>query len=116
MATIKLEAVSQRGPKTCEGRSQAVLDGGSFEFTDATEEELAFWNTLEPEEKREVSRASEHRCFYDILHAVMKEESEKGRKQREEEESLSSVGNPQSPRVPDSPPGPETPDSPPVIQ
>jgi hypothetical protein len=115
MATIKLSTGSAR-LKPCAARNPPTLDEGYAEFTDATEEELAFWNTLSDSEKVKLARESENRCFYDAMHDRMKEEARKGEKQQLRDEELSGGAgpNPQSPvSPPDSPPSPNTPGVPP---
>ncbi len=80
MATVKIEAASEKNPHTCKGRKPPVRNGIYYEFQDATEVELAFWNVLSDDERRKLSREAYKRCFFEVLGEVMKNEAEKSRK------------------------------------
>ena len=88
--------------------------GNFFEFQDATEEELAFWNVLDDEEKLSVIVEAYRRCFYDALHEYMQSEAEKGKKIEERENA--STGQPKPSVPPNSPPSPSGPNQPPILQ
>ncbi len=105
MATIKIEAKQgeDKEPKSCGSHEPARRIGNFYEFGDASEEELAFWNTLDESEQREMSDQAYKTCFYDALHDYMKEEAEKGKKLRErQEKEIGGSGG--VPNPPDSPP------------
>jgi predicted Fe-S protein YdhL (DUF1289 family) len=114
MAVIRIEARLEGSLKSCEGRNEPVLGGSFIEFQDATEEELAFWNVLDDEEKAEVVTLAHYRCFFDVLHDLMQREAEKGKKLEEQEAAFSAVEGPGP--APNSPPTPNSPNQPPPIQ
>jgi hypothetical protein len=103
-------------PKACDGKTPAALVGDHYEFPDATEEDLAFWNILGAEEKTDLAMESMHKCFFDLLHDIMREEARKGETQDLKDQAFSGgqQPNPQSPvSPPDSPPTPRSPEQPP---
>ena len=112
MAVIKMEPQSGSAPKSCDDRKEPVLTGGYIEFRDATEEELAFWNVLDEEEKKDVVTESYSRCFFDVLKELMNREADKGKKMERQESSYSTVEQPGPP--PNSPPTPQGPSQPPI--
>jgi hypothetical protein len=112
MATVKIEALSEKYPGQCGGRRAPMRNGRFYEFRDATEEELAFWNVLDDGEKKELTGEAFRRCFFDVLHEFMQVEAEKGRKMKEAE---SSFQQPESEVPPNSPPSPPGPNQPPIL-
>lgn len=60
MATIGIEA-TEEGTEEPEGygdRARPLRNGSCYEFNNVSEEELAFWNTLDREERRKMSDES----------------------------------------------------------
>lgn|SRR5579863_2984971 len=89
MATIRIEAREDEDtpPKSCKEHPQARRQGAFYEFSDSSEEELAFWNTLDKKEKEEMTDEAYERCFHEALHDFMQEEAEKGEAMREREKA-----------------------------
>lgn len=116
MATIRLESTDE-SPKSCGDHSSPVLvkDRGFYEFQDASELELAFWNTLDQGERREMAKRSHDNCFFDLLHERMKEESDKGEKMKKEEDAALG-GETKGPAPPESPPVAPPSGGPPIRQ
>jgi hypothetical protein len=100
-----------KSPSECDGHRPPARNQSCFEFTDATEEELAFWNTLSEEEKKQMTEAAYKKCFFDVLPEAMKVEAEKGQKTKEQEEKEAG-GETVGPKPPDNP---HTPDKGPPI-
>ena len=113
MATITVQTEAGRTVHQCGDRRPPVVRGNFFEFQDASEEELAFWNVLDDDEKLGVTRESYRRCFYDALHEFMRSEAEKGRKMEEEE---AAAEQPKTGVPPNTPPSPSGPNSPPILE
>jgi hypothetical protein len=112
MAVIRIEALSSNPPYVCKGRMPPVKNGIYYDFQDATEEELAFWNVLDEEEKTDIVTAAYGRCFFDVLKEAMRKEAEKGKKLEESESAYAAVMQP-GPQ-PGSPPTPQDPNQPPI--
>jgi hypothetical protein len=89
-----------------------VRNGSYFEFQDATEEELAFWNVLSDEEKHELTVQAFIGCFFHALHEFMKREAEKAKKLEEDSARAEQI----KPGVPPNPPpSPSGPNQPPIL-
>ena len=114
MATIRVQVEENKSLHLCRERSSPVKNGAYFEFQDATEEELAFWNVLDEEEQLRVIAEAYHHCFYDALHEYMQAEAVKGRK-IEEKENVN-LGQPKPDAPPNTPPSPSGPNQPPILQ
>jgi hypothetical protein len=115
LATIKLVTTElERRPKTCEGHASPIFSNGSYEFQDASELELAFWNTLDDEEKHDMAEQATKRCFFDALHDLMKDEAKKGAKIKEEDEANASGAKTDEPPPPQGPPVTPPSGSPPI--
>jgi|SRR5579872_4987102 len=113
MATITVQAEGNKDLHPCKDRNPPVRTGSSVEFRDATEEELAFWNVLDEDEKRGVAMEASRRCFYDALHEYMQSEARKGKKLEDQESAA--IGRPKADIPPDSPPTPSGPNQPPIL-
>jgi hypothetical protein len=112
MATIKIGSVSEKNPHSCKDRKPPVRNGSYFEFQDATEDELAFWNVLSDEEKRELTMQAYKGCFFDVLHESMKQEAGIAKKAQENNARAEQI----KPGVPpNSPPSPSGPNQPPIL-
>ena len=113
MATIRLEAEeSEKNPHSCKERKLPVRNGRYFEFQDATEEELAFWNVLSNDEKRSLITEAYTRCFFDALRDAIKYEADRAKKIQEENASKEL---PKAEMPPNSPPSPPGPGEPPIL-
>src|SRR5690349_2808928 len=112
MATIKMDAGSEKNPHLCKDRKLPVRNGSYLEFQDATEEELAFWNVLTDEEKRVLTREAYKRCFFDALRDAMKYEANRAKKMQEENVTKEppKAGMPPNPH-----PSPSGPGEPPIL-
>ena len=111
MATIRIQVEAGKTLHLCGQRKPPVVNGNYFEFDDATEEELSFWNVLHDDEKLGVTRESYRRCYYDVLHEFMRSEGIKGKKM--EEKAAAEQSKPAAP--PNSPPSPSGPNQPPIL-
>jgi hypothetical protein len=104
MATITVPTSDFKSqPKVCEERAPPRRSGDNYEFTDATEEHLAFRNTLSDEEKSKVARQAHKTCFFcsfKLLRASKKQEE-----YEERENELGGGGETGRPG-PNSPPQP----------
>ncbi|MFI5421114.1 MAG: hypothetical protein ACHQ1H_09120 [Nitrososphaerales archaeon] len=112
MATIKLEAGSEKNPHSCKERKLPVRNGRYLEFQDATEEELAFWNVLSDVEKRSIAAEAYKRCFFDALRDAIKYEADRAEKIQKENVSKEP---PKAGMPPNSPPSPAGPGEPPIL-
>lgn len=107
MAVIRIDLSGEASVRECSGRETPVKNGSNTEFRDATEEELAFWNVLDNDEKADIAGEAQRRCFFDVLHESMQREAEKARKMSEREAEISAgVERPGTPGAPPSPQGP----------
>jgi hypothetical protein len=117
MATIRVPLRDRESePKKCEGKAPPRRSGTILEFTDATEEQLAFWNALSDEEKGELADKLHRNCFFDELDGMIKKEQEKQEELDEREERLAGGGEGANQPGPSSPPRepPEPPLGPPI--
>ena len=58
-------------PKACGDRSTPRKEGDHYIF-DATDEEYMFWSSLAPIEQEEIANSTFERCFFDVLHELMR--------------------------------------------
>ena len=116
MAVIKIAArEGDAGPKPCRDRSPAVLSGNYYEFRDASEEELAFWNILNDNEKQRLTDQAYNNCFFEALHEFMNQEARKGEKMKRQEEAAGLSGQQPGPQTPpNTPPAPSPSGGPPI--
>jgi hypothetical protein len=104
MPTIRVEVTKEdKEPKKCEDRAGPVRNGRYYEFKDANEEELAFWNALDSEERRKLTDESYEHCFYGSLHSFMEQEAAKGERMKETESGNIGARS-ESPNPPSYPP------------
>jgi hypothetical protein len=113
VATIRIEADSTNNPHSCKDRKLPVRNGSYFEYQDATEEELAFWNVLSANEKLELTIRAHNRCFFDELREFMKQEANKAKKIAEDNARAEQIKPGVPPESP--PPSPSGPNQPPIL-
>jgi hypothetical protein len=117
MAIIRIEQIQGKEPKSCADRLQPIKADDSYEFRDATEEELAFWNTLDAKEKRDLTAESYDRCFFVALWDAITKESKKAEKLEEFKTSGRGSDQNPAPQPPsEEPPGNLPPAGPPVME